>query len=132
MRLRRLVVICRGKQNQVLLFSATPQCIPRGTLIYTMRQDAYLQIEKRIKQLLDSELRVSASVIATSSSSTPLLGRGVGLDSVETMALVLSIEEEFGISVPDADMTATLFETIGSLATYIVQKLSEQTERAKN
>jgi acyl carrier protein len=48
------------------------------------------------------------------------------------MALVLSIEEEFGISVPDADMTATLFETIGSLATYIVQKLSEQTERAKN
>lgn len=91
-----------------------------------------MQIEKRIKQLLDSELSVSASVIATSSSSTPLLGRGVGLDSVETMALVLSIEEEFGISVPDADMTATLFETIGSLAAYIVQKLSEQTERAKN
>jgi acyl carrier protein len=103
-----------------------------GTLIYTMRQDAYLQIEKRIKQLLDSKLSVSASVIATSSSSTPLLGRGVGLDSVETMALVLSIEEEFGISVPDSDMTATLFETIGSLAGYIVQKLSEQNERAKN
>jgi len=103
-----------------------------GTLIDTMREDAYAQIEKRIKQLLGSKLSVSASVIATSTSSTPLLGRGVGLDSVETMALVLSIEEEFGISVPDSDMTATLFETIGSLAGYIVQKLSEQTERAKN
>jgi acyl carrier protein len=97
-----------------------------------MRHDACLQIEKRIKQLLDSELNVNTSVIATSTSSTPLLGRGVGLDSVETMALVLSIEEEFGISVPDADMTATLFETIGSLAGYIAQKLSEQTERAEN
>ena len=103
-----------------------------GTLIYSMRQDAYLQIEKRIKQLLSSELNVNASVIATSTSSTPLLGRGVGLDSVETMALVLSIEEEFGISVPDSDMTVTLFETIGSLAGYIGQKLSEQTEVAEN
>ena len=95
-----------------------------------MRQDAYLQIEKRIKQLLCSELNVNASVIATSTPSTPLLGRGVGLDSVETMALVLSIEEEFGISVPDDDMTVTLFETIGSLTDYILQKLAESQDAA--
>jgi acyl carrier protein len=102
-----------------------------GTLIYTMRQDAYLQIEARVKQLLHSELNVNASVMATSTSSTPLLGRGVGLDSVETMALVLSIEEEFGISVPDSDMTATLFETIGTLTDYVLHKLSESKEAAK-
>ena len=101
-----------------------------GTLIYTMRQDAYLQIEKRIKQLLGSELNVDASIIATSTSSTPLLGRGVGLDSVETMALVLSIEEEFGISVPDDDMTASRFETIGTLADYILHKVSESKDGA--
>jgi acyl carrier protein len=97
-----------------------------------MSQDVRSEIEKRIKQLLGSELNVNASVIATSNSSTPLLGRGVGLDSIETMALLLSIEEEFGISVPDSDMTATLFETIGSLSGYIVQKLSEQSERAES
>ena len=60
-----------------------------------MRQTAYLQIEKNIKHLLSSELDVNSSVIAASTSNTPLLGRGVGLDSIETMALVLSIEEEF-------------------------------------
>jgi acyl carrier protein len=91
-----------------------------------------LEIEEKIKNILGAELAVSPSVLSTVKSSTPLLGRGVGLDSVETMALVLSIEEEFGISVPDTDMTATLFETIGSLAAYIAQKLSEQTERAEN
>jgi acyl carrier protein len=96
-----------------------------------MRQDACLQIEKRIKLLLRSELNVSASVLATSSSSTPLLGRGVGLDSVETMALVLSIEEEFGISVPDSDMTATLFETLGTLSDYVLHKLSESKDGVK-
>jgi acyl carrier protein len=96
-----------------------------------MRQDDYLEIEKRIKQLLSSELKVNASVIATSTSGTPLLGRGVGLDSVETMALVLSIEEEFGISVPDTDMTATLFETIGTLTDYVLRKLSESKDGAE-
>jgi acyl carrier protein len=100
--------------------------------IYTMRQDARFQIEKRIKQLLSSELNVNTSVLATSTSSTPLLGRGVGLDSVETMGLVLSIEEEFGISVPDADMTATLFETIGTLADYVLHKVSESKDGPEN
>lgn len=97
-------------------------------LMDTMRQDAYSRIEKRIKQLLRSELNVNASVIATSSSNTPLLGRGIGLDSVETIALVLNIEKEFGIFLPDADMTPSLFATIGSLTAYIVQKLSDQAE----
>jgi acyl carrier protein len=97
-----------------------------------MKPDTRSRIEAKIKQLLVSELKVSPAAIADANSATPLLGRGIGLDSVETMALILSIEEEFGISVPDSDMTATLFETIGSLAGYIVQKLSEQTERAKN
>jgi len=95
------------------------------------KQDGNLEIENKIKLLLRSELNVNASVMATSTSSTPLLGRGIGLDSVETMALVLSIEEEFGISVPDSDMTATLFETIGTLTDYVLHKLSESKDGAK-
>src|SRR5262245_51856773 len=90
-----------------------------------MRHDAYSRIEERIKQLLVSELNINTAVIATSTSTTALLGRGVGLDSVETMALVLRIEGEFGITVPDDDMAAPLFETIGTLADYVLQKLSE-------
>jgi acyl carrier protein len=84
-----------------------------------------LEIDEKIKNILGDELAVSPSVLSTVKSSTPLLGRGVGLDSVETMALVLSIEAEFGISVPDTDMTATLFETIGTLTDYVLHKLSE-------
>ena len=89
-------------------------------------QDERADIEDWIKQLLGSELKVSPLVIATASSSTPLLGGAVGLDSVETMALVIRIEEEFGISMSDSDMTETPFETIGSLAGYIAQKRSQQ------
>jgi acyl carrier protein len=93
-----------------------------------MRQDVYRQIESKIKQLLRSELNVNAAIIATTTSSTPLLGRGIGLDSVETMGLVLRIEEEFGITVPDTDMTVTLFETIGTLSNYVLHKISESND----
>jgi hypothetical protein len=48
------------------------------------------------------------------------------------MALVLSIEEEFGISVPDTDMTATIFETIGTLTDCVLHKLSESKDGAEN
>jgi acyl carrier protein len=89
-----------------------------------MKQDACFEIEAKIKHLLRSALKVDAAVIETSHSGTPLLGRGIGLDSIETMVLVLAIEEEFDISVPDSDLTVRLFENIESLAKYIHLKVA--------
>ena len=77
-----------------------------------LKQNGRLEIENKIKDLLVSGLKVSRTAIAASSSATPLLGRGIGLDSVETMALIVAIEEEFEISVPDSDLNAPLFENI--------------------
>jgi acyl carrier protein len=67
------------------------------------------------KQILLSQLRINSSVLASINSSTPLLGRGIGLDSIETLALVAGMEEEFGIEVDDADLTVDLFRNIGTL-----------------
>jgi acyl carrier protein len=84
-----------------------------------------LRIEGKIKKLLLSELNVSPAAVATSDASTPLLGRGIGLDSVETMALVVAMEEEFNISVPNSDLTVGLFDNIGTLVSYILGKITE-------
>ena len=90
-----------------------------------MKQDACFEIEAKIKHLLRSALKVDAAVVETSHARTPLLGRGIGLDSIETMALVLAIEEEFEISVADSDLTVHLFENIETLAKYILHKVAE-------
>jgi len=82
-------------------------------------------VETRIQRLLVSRLRISAEVVATSDRRTSLLGRGVGIDSIEALALAIAIEEEFGIEVDDADMTAALFETLGGLADYVRRRLAE-------
>jgi acyl carrier protein len=92
-----------------------------------MEQDSRARIEATIKRLLISELNVSAATVDNTTPATSLLGRGIGLDSVEIMALVVSLEEEFQISVPDTELTVNLFESIGALADYVAQALLEKT-----
>jgi acyl carrier protein len=71
-------------------------------------------------------------MLAEAESSTPLLGRGIGLDSVESMVLAMALEKEFDISIPDADLTAELFATLGTLTGYVARKLAERTDSASH
>lgn len=44
------------------------------------------------------------------------------LDSMAVVALLVELEERFAITVEDEDVTAEVFETIGSLAAYVQAK----------
>ena len=80
-------------------------------------------IHARICQILISELQVDPNLFGPDSCSVPLLGRGIGLDSMETLSLVAALEKEFNIEVPDEDLTVELFLSIGTLSDYILKKL---------
>ncbi len=85
-----------------------------------------LDIEKKIIQILISDLEIDPAILSTVDSNTPLLGRGIGLNSVETLTLVAGIEEAFDIQIDDADLTADLFKSLGTLAEFVLQKITEQ------
>jgi acyl carrier protein len=87
-------------------------------------KDSQESVEKRIKQLLISELEIDAETVAGSDSNTPLLGRGIGLDSIEALTLVVGLEQEFDIRVDDEELTTELFESIATLTEYVMQKTS--------
>lgn len=83
------------------------------------------KIAKRIRQLLISDLQVHPDVLARSDLQTPLLGRGIGLDSMEALTLALALEREFDIQVRDEDLTVELFSSIGNLAEYVLHRQSQ-------
>ena len=87
--------------------------------------DARSAAGETIKQILISDVEVDPAKVAETGLDTPLLGRGIGIDSMETLGLVAGIEREFDIEVPDEDLTADLFKTIGTLADYVVQRTSQ-------
>ena len=66
---------------------------------------------------------VAESGVGVVTRDTPLLEAGV-LDSINLVRLVQFIEERFGISIPDSDMGAELFESPASVAAYVAKRAS--------
>jgi len=91
-----------------------------------MEGKSALEIEKKIIQILISDLEIDPALLSAVSSDTPLLGRGIGLNSVETLTLVAGIEGAFHIQIDDADLTTELFKSLGTLAEFVFHKIAEQ------
>jgi acyl carrier protein len=55
-------------------------------------------------------------------ANSPLLGSLPELDSMAVVSLIGALEERFGIAIDDDDISASTFETLGSLAAFVEQK----------
>ena len=54
-----------------------------------------------------------------------LLGAIPELDSMAVVNLITALEEHFGITVDDDEIGASTFETLGTLANFVEQKLAQ-------
>ena len=87
-----------------------------------MQSNQRAEIESLIKDILVSHLDVNRETMAASNAETPLLGSGIGLDSVEAMILASEIESVFQIHFEDHELTPEMFRTIHSLANAVISK----------
>ena len=63
-------------------------------------------------------LKVSKEEIA---NDLPLFGPdGLGLDSIDALELVVSLEKNFGVSVPNSETAKQALATVNSLHDYVV------------
>ena len=59
-------------------------------------------------------------------ATTPLFGSLPELDSMAVLELIVELEQRFGITVEDEDVTADAFETIESLAGFVNARLLDE------
>lgn len=57
-------------------------------------------------------------------AATPLLGSVPEFDSMAVVAILTSIEDNFGIIVDDDEVSAELFETLGALTDFVNTKVA--------
>lgn len=81
-------------------------------------------VEERIKRVIIDRLKHPDS--GKIERNTPLIGKGLGLDSVGVLELVVGLEEEFKIFFDDSELSIEIFENIGSVAKYISGKLNHK------
>ena len=91
-----------------------------------MNTDLLRQPEARIQTIIHKQLQQTMCNPEEIEMDTPILGKGLGLDSLEAMVLVTEIEAEFDILIEDEELTLELFETIGTLADHVKKKLAER------
>lgn len=73
----------------------------------------------RVKHIVVEQLGVSAEEVAPESSFVDDLGA----DSLDVVELVMALEEEFGVEIPDED--AEKIATVGEAVKYIEAHMSE-------
>jgi len=87
-----------------------------------MGLDSMATIEE-IKMVLRDTLQLGDRA-STFDASTPLFGSLPELDSMAVVALITAIEERFDLIVEDDEITAEVFETVGSLSDFVERKLA--------
>jgi len=79
-----------------------------------------MSIEEKVKDIISEQLGVKKEEIKPESSFIDDLGA----DSLDTVEVVMALEEEFGIEIPDED--AEKITTVGESIRYIDDKLKKK------
>ena len=77
----------------------------------------------RLKQLIVSALRLEGLGAEQIADDEALIGGRLGLDSVDALELVVSIEREFGLAIPGEEIGGDAFATPRSLARWLSPRL---------
>ena len=78
----------------------------------------------RVKSLLGEVLQLGPRAEALD-ASTPLLGSLPELDSMAVATVIAGIEDRFDVIVDDDELSAEVFQSVGSLTAFVERKLAE-------
>ena len=89
----------------------------------TVSEGAELPIEAHIKRVIAKalSLHIDPSEIG---DSEQLFDGGLGLNSLAAIEIIVGLEEEFCIQVPDEDLRIELFDSVRSMADYVRSRLA--------
>ena len=75
------------------------------------------EIADRVKKIVMEQLKAKEDALKPEAR----FAEDLGADSLDTVELVMALEEEFGFEIPDED--AEQIQTVGKLLEYVEQKL---------
>ena len=79
------------------------------------------ELIETVKQMIIDALRIEGMAPADIDADAPLFGEGLGLDSIDALQLVVAMEKEFGVVVPDAATGSKVFALVRAMAVYIAE-----------
>jgi len=81
-----------------------------------------MSLQQEIKALLQETLQLDD--VAEWDNDTEILGAVAEFDSMAIVTVLTMVEENYGIMIEDDEVSAEVFETLGSLVGFIAEKLA--------
>jgi acyl carrier protein len=79
------------------------------------------QVRTDLKELIVKELNLEGKSPSDIDDAAPLFGAGLGLDSLDALQLAMSVEEKFGVRIPEGDEARQIFASVNALTDHIVR-----------
>lgn len=78
------------------------------------------QVRAELKALIVKELNLEGRDPASIEDDAPLFGAGLGLDSLDALQLAMSVEERYGVRIPEGEAAKPIFRSVAALAEHVV------------
>jgi acyl carrier protein len=75
-----------------------------------------------VKNLIIQRLKLADMTPEMIDADGPLFGEGLGLDSIDALELVLGLEKEYGVVIPDAEVGKRVFQSVRTIAQHILEQ----------
>jgi len=82
-------------------------------------QQTIEEITKELRQELIKQLNLEDILPESFDENTPLFGEGLGLDSIDSLELVVLLDRNYGIKLKDPKEGRHIFYSIRTMAEYI-------------
>ena len=79
------------------------------------------ELTTQLKQQIIEALNLEGMQPDDIANDAPLFGEGLGLDSIDALELIVLLEKDYRIKVKNPAEGKEIFQSIGTMATYIEQ-----------
>lgn len=80
----------------------------------------------RLKRLIVATLRIEGLDPESIGDDQLLFGEGLGLDSIDALELVVAIEREFAVAIPEGKVDHDVFRSVRTLALWITERIAQR------
>lgn len=87
------------------------------------------ELAPRLKRLIVATLRLEGLDPDSIGDDALLFGEGLGLDSIDALELVVAIEREFAVAIPEGKVDHDVFHSIRTLALWLAERLALRDRR---
>lgn len=81
-----------------------------------------VDLKSRIKTMMVESLMLKVTPEEIGDDTLLFAPEGLGLDSIDALELAVSIEKNFGVATPSAEVAREAFVSVSTIAAYITAK----------